>query len=53
MGAVVPADTTALRAHADLLPAWTDTEHVVVGGLGYEGENTAITTRSRSVAARP
>jgi hypothetical protein len=40
-------DTTALRTDPALLPAlaaWTDETHAVLGDLGYEGENAAITT---------
>lgn len=37
-------DTTALRAHAEVLPLlaeWTDPAHAVLGGLGYEGDQAA------------
>ncbi|WP_214371479.1 transposase family protein [Pseudonocardia sp. H11422] len=40
-------DITCLRAHPELLPvlaAWTDAGHAVLGDLGYEGEDLAITT---------
>jgi hypothetical protein len=40
-------DTTALRAHAQVLPLlaeWTDAEHAVLADLGYEGERTTLTT---------
>jgi len=39
-------DTTALRTHAEILPAltaWTSTERPVLGDLGYEGEADTIT----------
>ena len=39
-------DTTCARTHDRLLDAltdWTDTEHVVLADLGYEGENTRLT----------
>ena len=39
-------DTTCARTHPGLLDAltdWTDTEHAVLGDLGYEGENTRLT----------
>src|SRR4051812_33697953 len=40
-------DTTALRAHAEVLPLlaeWTDEVHAVLADLGYEGERAALTT---------
>ena len=49
-------DTTALRAHAELLPAvaeWTDDGHAVLGDLGYEGEQAALTTPVKRVAGWP
>lgn len=39
-------DTTALRAHAEILPAlglWTAEDLPVLGDLGYEGERATIT----------
>jgi hypothetical protein len=39
-------DTTALRAHGEILPlltAWTDDDLRILGDLGYEGEATTIT----------
>jgi hypothetical protein len=38
-------DTTCARSHPGLLTAldaWTDAEHVALGDLGYEGENTRL-----------
>jgi hypothetical protein len=49
-------DTTALRAHAELLPAlveWTDDDHAALGDLGYEGEQAALTTPVKKLAGRP
>jgi hypothetical protein len=49
-------DTTCLRAHAEVLPAlteWTDQTHAVLGDLGYEGEQAALTTPVKKVAGRP
>jgi hypothetical protein len=49
-------DTTALRAHAEALPAlaeWTDEVHAVLGDLGYEGERAALTTPVKKVAGHP
>jgi len=49
-------DTTALRAHAELLPAlveWTDDDHAALGDLGYEGEQAALTTPVKKPAGRP
>jgi DDE superfamily endonuclease len=49
-------DTTCLRAHAELLPAvagWTDDGHAVLGDLGYEGEQAALTTPVKRVAGWP
>ena len=40
-------DTTALRAHAEVLPLlaeWTDELHAALADLGYEGERAALTT---------
>jgi DDE superfamily endonuclease len=40
-------DTTALRAHPEVLPLlveWTDEAHAVLADLGYEGERGALTT---------
>jgi DDE superfamily endonuclease len=40
-------DTTALRAHAEVLPLlaeWTDEAHAALADLGYEGERGALTT---------
>ena len=39
-------DTTALRTHAEILPAlavWTDQDLAVLGDLGYEGEADTVT----------
>ena len=49
-------DTTCLRAHAEVLPAlaeWTDETHAVLGDLGYEGEQAALTTPVKKVTGRP
>jgi hypothetical protein len=49
-------DTTALRAHAEVLPAlgeWTDEGHAVLGDLGYEGEQAALTTPVKKIAGQP
>src|SRR3954470_23290139 len=49
-------DTTALRSHAELLPVlaeWTDQTHAVLGDLGYEGEQAALTTPVKKVTGRP
>jgi hypothetical protein len=48
-------DTTALRAHAEVLPLlaeWTDTAHAVLADLGYEGEQAALTIPVKRVADR-
>jgi DDE superfamily endonuclease len=48
-------DTTALRAHAEVLPTlaeWTDEQHAVLGDLGYEGEQAALTIPVKKVADR-
>jgi len=49
-------DTACLRAHAELLPAlaeWTDDTHAVLGDLGYEGEQAALTIPVKQVTGRP
>src|SRR3954447_20406854 len=49
-------DTTALRAHAEVLSAlaeWTDEGHAVLGDLGYEGEQAALPTPVKKVAGQP
>src|SRR3954471_14958011 len=49
-------DTTCLRAHAGLLPAlaeWTDETYAVLGDLGYEGEQAALTTPVKKATGRP
>ena len=49
-------DTTCLRVHAEVLPAlaeWTDDTQAVLGDLGYEGEQTALTTPVERIADRP
>ena len=49
-------DTTALRAHPDVLPLlaeWTDGEHAALGDLGYEGERATVTTPIKRAADRP
>ena len=46
-------DTTALRAHAEVLPLlaqWTDTAHAVLADLAYEGEQAALTIPVKRVA---
>src|SRR3954471_24258496 len=46
-------DTTAPRAHPDVLPLlaeWTDDNHAVLGDLGYEGEQAALTTPVKKLA---
>ena len=48
-------DTTALRAHPQVLPLlteWTDAEHAVLADLGYEGERAALTTPVKTTAGR-
>jgi hypothetical protein len=45
-------DTTALRAHPEALPLlaeWTDTAHAVLGDLGCEGEQAALTTNQAAL----
>jgi len=49
-------DTTALRAHPDVLPLlaeWTDEDHAALGDLGYEGERATVTTPIKRAADRP
>src|SRR4051794_3682951 len=49
-------DTSALRAHAEVLPTlaeWTDEVHAVLGDLGYEGERAALTIPIKRTADRP
>src|SRR3954454_19653344 len=49
-------DTTALRAHPDVLPLlaeWTDEVHAALGDLGYEGEGATLTTPIKRAADRP
>jgi hypothetical protein len=49
-------DTTCLRAHAEVLPLlaeWTDEAHAVLGDLGYEGEQAALTIPVKRIAGRP
>src|SRR3954465_2134385 len=49
-------DTTYPRAHAEVLPAlaeWTDETHAVLGDLGYEGEQAALTTPVKKAPGRP
>src|SRR4051795_11611236 len=49
-------DTTCRRAHAEGLPAlaeWTDETHAVLGDLGYEGEQAALTTPVKKATGRP
>src|SRR3954467_2691629 len=49
-------DTTALRAHPDVLPLlaeWTDEDHAALGDLGYEGERATVTTPIKRAAGRP
>lgn len=46
-------DTSALRAHAEILPAlaaWTGDERPVLGDLGYEGEAEIITVAHKTPA---
>jgi hypothetical protein len=48
-------DTTALRTHAEVLPAlaeWADEDHAVLGDLGYQGEQAALTTPIKKVTGR-
>jgi hypothetical protein len=48
-------DTTALRAHPEVLPLlaeWTDKVHAVLADLGYEGERAALTTPIKHPADR-
>ena len=45
-------DTTCARTHAGLLDTltdWTDTDHVVLADLGYEGENARLTCPIKNV----
>jgi hypothetical protein len=47
--------TTALHAHAEVLPAlaeWTDEVHAVLGDLGYQGERAALTTPIKHPSVR-
>jgi hypothetical protein len=49
-------DTTALRAHPDVLPLlaeWTDEVHAALGDLGYEGEQATLTIPIKRTADRP
>jgi DDE superfamily endonuclease len=49
-------DTTALRAHTEVLPLlgqWTDAEHAALADLGYEGERAALTTPIKHSAGCP
>src|SRR3954468_14373904 len=49
-------DTTALRAHADVLPLlteWTDEAHAALGDLGDEGEQATLTIPIKRAADRP
>src|SRR5918994_7560435 len=49
-------DTTALRTHPEALPLlaeWTDAEHAVLAGLGYEGERAALTTPIKKTTDAP
>jgi DDE superfamily endonuclease len=49
-------DTTALRAHAEVLPTlaeWTDEERAALGDLGYEGEQATLTIPIKRTADRP
>ena len=49
-------DTTALRAHAQVLPllaAWTDQAHAVLADLSYEGERAALTTPIKKTIDAP
>src|SRR5512135_1293245 len=49
-------DTTALRAHPDLLPLlaeWTDATHTVLAGLGYEGEADLLRIPIKRTAHAP
>jgi hypothetical protein len=48
-------DTTALRAHREVLPLlaeWTDHTHAALADLGYEGERAALTTPIKHTAGR-
>jgi hypothetical protein len=49
-------DTTALRAHAVVLPLlaeWTDADHAALADLGYEGEQAILTLPVKRTADRP
>jgi DDE superfamily endonuclease len=49
-------DTTALRAHAEVLPLlaeWTDGLHAALADLGYEGERAALTTPIKKTTDAP
>src|SRR5512142_555664 len=49
-------DTTALRAHPDLLPLlaeWTDATHTVLADLGYEGEADLLRIPLKRTAHAP
>src|SRR3954447_26021307 len=49
-------DTTALRAHPEVLPLlteWTDEAHAALGDLGYEGEQATLTIPIKRAADRP
>lgn len=49
-------DTTCARAHPGLLAAldeWTDTAHVALADLGYEGENTRLSCPIKTERGRP
>jgi hypothetical protein len=48
-------DTTALRSDPEALPVlgqWTDERHTALADLGYEGENTTLTTPVKKTAGR-
>jgi hypothetical protein len=48
-------DTTALRAHGEVLPLlaeWNDEAHAVLTDPGYEGERGALTTPVKTPAGR-
>jgi DDE superfamily endonuclease len=49
-------DTTALRAHPDVLPLlaeWTDAEHAALADLGYEGQRATLTTPIKKTTDAP
>src|SRR4051794_26373454 len=49
-------DTTCLRAHTEVLPVlaeWIDQTHAVLGDLGYEGEQAALTGMGGSGSSAP